>query len=99
MYENRIWIDLKELANKIDDIHTSVVLALQKHLRKTKSKVPNIFAKGKRPQFFQNFVTLSSAIHVLVKLRDISDGLMPQQLSHFELLGLTMQPLFCEIYN
>ena len=52
MYENRIWIDLKELANKIDDIHTSVVLALQKHLRKTKSKVPNIFAKGKRPQFF-----------------------------------------------
>jgi len=74
----------KEYAIKIDEIHTSIVLALQKHLRKTQAKTRSIFAK---------------ALYVLVKLRDISDGLMPQQLNHFELLGLNMQPLFCEIYN
>jgi len=74
----------KEYAAKIDDIHTSIVLALQNHLRKTQAKTKSIFAK---------------ALYVLVKLRDISDGLMPQQLNNFELLGLNMQPLFCEIYN
>ena len=40
-----------------------------------------------------------SAMMLLVKLRKISDGLMPSQLQHFCAQGLKMNPLLQEIYG
>ena len=46
----------KEYAIKIDEIHTSIVLALQKHLRKTQARTRSIFAKGFVCSLFANLI-------------------------------------------
>ena len=55
-FENKLKLlfKQKEHAIKIDEIHTSIVLALQKHLRKTQAKTRSIFAKGFLITTFKN---------------------------------------------
>ena len=49
--------------------------------------------------FWPNLNLYFSAMMLLVKLRKISDGLMPSQLQHFCAQGLKMNPLLQEIYG
>lgn len=75
--------DRRDVLPVVNDLHIGIITSLHLHLSIIDRK-NHSFPK---------------AMMLLVKLRKISDGLMPSQLQHFCAQGLKMNPLLQEIYG
>ena len=82
---------------RVSKLNESIIECLQNYLHYRKNSSTS-FVKGEQ-SYYNTFAIEYLAMSLLVKLRNLTDMVLPKQLKTFIQMRLPMEPLIAELYN